>query len=549
MAKSSGFIGQYTKEQNDKIKVLVDKFDMENPDIASGMTADGKEKHTQAKLDLIKKEMGIKVSKIDASGYPKLDTTEGEALLKESSKIFKNISLDPRKLFSGGMDYVNSLKDVSDETHENNWKDIRAKEKLINLEKFIKKAGVAEQISALEHQKAINDAAGDASPRQEEELKFLYERKAIMEKMFTDREKDAKSRKAEAFTSRRERIMKATGIRDWDFEKQEYIPLEGDKEEEEKINETLMKRRKIFKRIWQKPMLKIKESVERNGGVFGAIGEFLEEGFTKLVEFTSKMLGYLKKAFIYLGLMLLALFVLYRVFKNAGVREALAKIWEDTKVFYQNYLLPPLLMVWDGLSQIIQGFREGKFYLVLVGLLKIFGGLIIFSLQLMSLAFQIGLRLLWESLIGIGKWLFASGQGWKKTASKILYIAAAIAFIVAFFAGGWIPILVGAIMMGIAMLLEGLKFWSSGGTTTTSGLSVVGEKGPELVKLPIGSTVYSNPDSQKMLTSGGGTTNNITIQVSGRVGASDSEIKDIANKLSRELNNRMNRTGSAVSGF
>ena len=49
--------------------------------------------------------------------------------------------------------------------------------------------------------------------------------------------------------------------------------------------------------------------------------------------------------------------------------------------------------------------------------------------------------------------------------------------------------------------------------------------------------------------SNGGTTNNITIQVTGRVGASDSEIKDIANKLSREMNNRMNRTGSAVSGF
>jgi hypothetical protein len=49
--------------------------------------------------------------------------------------------------------------------------------------------------------------------------------------------------------------------------------------------------------------------------------------------------------------------------------------------------------------------------------------------------------------------------------------------------------------------------------------------------------------------SSGGTTNNITIQVTGRVGASDSEIKDIANKLSREMNNRMNRTGSAVSGF
>ena len=79
-------------------------------------------------------------------------------------------------------------------------------------------------------------------------------------------------------------------------------------------------------------------------------------------------------------------------------------------------------------------------------------------------------------------------------------------------------------------------------------MQIVGERGPELVKLPRGSRVYDNQKSIKML-SGGGTTNNITIQVTGRVGTSDSEIKDIANKLSREMNNRMNRTGSAVSGF
>jgi hypothetical protein len=119
---------------------------------------------------------------------------------------------------------------------------------------------------------------------------------------------------------------------------------------------------------------------------------------------------------------------------------------------------------------------------------------------------------------------------------------------VAFFMGGWIIALGAAIVLGIAMLLEGLKFWADGGTTT-SGLSVVGEKGPELVKLPVGSRVYSNANSQKMLTSSGGITNNITVQVTGRVGASDTEIRDIATKVSREINLRMNRTSSTVSGF
>ena len=76
-------------------------------------------------------------------------------------------------------------------------------------------------------------------------------------------------------------------------------------------------------------------------------------------------------------------------------------------------------------------------------------------------------------------------------------------------------------------------------------MQLVGERGPELVKLPRGSRVYSNRESAGMLS--GGTTNNITVQVTGRVGASDAEIRDIANKVAREINVRMNRTSSTVS--
>jgi len=446
MAKSSGFIGQYTKEQNDKIKELVDKFDMENPDIAGGMTADEKEKHKQAKLDLIKKEMGIKVSKIDASGYPKLDKTEGEALLKQSSKIFKNITLDPRKLFSGGMDYVKNLKDVSDETHENEWKAIDERKELFKIEKKLKKAGVEKGLAARQQQIAINKAAGHDSPRLEAELASMSEHLAFLNDKFEGQRNLIQTSGKDKQDKRVKRLSSALGFKT--------------DEETEKFNETIMKRKKLFNRIWQKPVLKVRKSIEENGGVFAAIGDFLDEGLVKLVEFTSKMVGYLKKAFIYLGLMLLALFVLYRVFKNAGVREALAKIWEDTKVFYQNYLLPPLMMVWAGLEQIIKGFKEGKFYLVILGLLKIFGGLIIFSLQLMRLGITIALKLLLLSIVGIGKWLFGQGQSLKQTTMKLGYIASAILFLVAFFTGLWIPVLIGAIILGISMLLEGMKFWA-----------------------------------------------------------------------------------------
>ena len=44
-------------------------------------------------------------------------------------------------------------------------------------------------------------------------------------------------------------------------------------------------------------------------------------------------------------------------------------------------------------------------------------------------------------------------------------------------------------------------------------------------------------------------TNNITVQVTGRVGANDAEIRDIAQKVSREINSRMNRTSTTAVNF
>ena len=75
-----------------------------------------------------------------------------------------------------------------------------------------------------------------------------------------------------------------------------------------------------------------------------------------------------------------------------------------------------------------------------------------------------------------------------------------------------------------------------------SGLTVVGEKGPELVNLPRGSHVYSNNDSRQIAA---GSTNNITVNVQGRVGASDAELRDIANKVGRLISLEINRTTSS----
>tara|TARA_R100001510_G_scaffold57697_1_gene66927 strand:+ start:2474 stop:3952 length:1479 start_codon:yes stop_codon:yes gene_type:complete len=80
----------------------------------------------------------------------------------------------------------------------------------------------------------------------------------------------------------------------------------------------------------------------------------------------------------------------------------------------------------------------------------------------------------------------------------------------------------------------------STGGVSRGGLAVVGENGPELVSLPRGARVQNNANSMGARAGG----NNIHIHINGRVGASDAEIRDIANKVAREINIRMNRTGA-----
>ena len=98
-----------------------------------------------------------------------------------------------------------------------------------------------------------------------------------------------------------------------------------------------------------------------------------------------------------------------------------------------------------------------------------------------------------------------------------------------------------------AKSISGMLGFSQGGVVPRTGVHMVGERGPELVRLPQGSRVFKNSDTMSMM--GGGVTNNITVQVSGRVGASDAEIRDIANKVAREINTRINRTTTSVVKF
>jgi len=89
-----------------------------------------------------------------------------------------------------------------------------------------------------------------------------------------------------------------------------------------------------------------------------------------------------------------------------------------------------------------------------------------------------------------------------------------------------------------------VPFLAKGGDVTGSGLAVVGEEGPELVRLPRGARVHSNKESQALV-SNNPMHNTININVNGRLGASDKELRDLANKVGRLINKEINRTTSA----
>ena len=111
-----------------------------------------------------------------------------------------------------------------------------------------------------------------------------------------------------------------------------------------------------------------------------------------------------------------------------------------------------------------------------------------------------------------------------------------LAIIAMFGSGTWLA--VAAYTLGAAVAAAISKFVSpfASGGTVNSPLAIVGEKGPEIVNLPTGARVFNNNQSKSMMGS-----TSINVHVNGRLGASDTELDDIARKIGRKINLEMNR--------
>ena len=269
--------------------------------------------------------------------------------------------------------------------------------------------------------------------------------------------------------------------------------------------------------------------------------------FTKMIGPVLKSLGkFLLQAMLWGTVALIGLLTIVTIIKN------LWPYFEGTR----KLLVESLRQIWKGIYLIVTGvftmlsaalsgdwvrfFMEGL-WPVIQGLGYILTGVFGLALSAFTLQLEILFNMLMNPLTG--QW--RTSKDTFQIVSSIASIALLVLGIIAMFGSGtWFAVAAWMIGSAVAAAIGKVVSGFASGGTITSPLAIVGEKGPELVSLPRGSQVHSNSDSKSMT----GTTN-ITVQVQGRIGASDAEVKDMATKVAREINLRMNRTATATTRF
>ena len=308
---------------------------------------------------------------------------------------------------------------------------------------------------------------------------------------------------------------------------------------------------------------KAKTAIAANGGVM----KTLWKGIKKPMGMVWKVMKGAMMGMLYFMLFLVGAFLVFQIvkdiFKKAEVMETIMNV---------------LSGVFDGVKIILSGvfdifsafFGEGTFgeklSLLIGGIGKIFGG--------------IG-TILWSVLKGVG------AIAWKVVVSYVTFviniwkkiIKTVVKSVANLFTGVWdwlvdtwvalktwfmdtiwAPIDTHVIspitqfFTDMGELIDTALDWLGGGGlgfhtggTTQGGLAMVGERGPELINMPKGTSVHSNDTTKGMM--GKSTTNNVSVNVSGRVGASDSELRDIAKKIGRMVSEEINRTTSSSTNM
>ena len=259
--------------------------------------------------------------------------------------------------------------------------------------------------------------------------------------------------------------------------------------------------------------------------------------------------------FLYFTLFLAAAFIVFRLLKEAW--KQISKQFSEGKAVFSELvggIWTAILDVWTAATDMWEALNSGTMSEFIKS-----AGEFLWSLWLVAWAIiKVVLFGTWLVIKGLflGFWEWAKTSPGKVVAGVMAglaiwglwmlakwAVAELVAVTMAIIGGVPLAILIAIPIIAIAIAAaigNALGFFASGGIVNTP-LQVVGERGPELVKLPRGSRVHSNAESQKLVGSGG-STNNIHVHVNGRVGASDSEIRDIAKKIGAQLGREINRT-------
>tara|TARA_R100001463_G_scaffold133025_1_gene194093 strand:- start:5200 stop:6825 length:1626 start_codon:yes stop_codon:yes gene_type:complete len=203
--------------------------------------------------------------------------------------------------------------------------------------------------------------------------------------------------------------------------------------------------------------------------------------------------------------------------------------------------------IWEGVTTLWDGLMSGD-------LMKIIEGVWTIAWGALQVVIGIGMALLgslWEFVQAFAKEAvtkftefigraFSSWDGFKRNFGKIMLLITVVVGLIF----GW-PVALGLVFISalgwavkaIGNIIPGL---ASGGVSK-GGITMVGERGPELVNLPRNSRVHSNSDSRKMM---GNNQNTINITINAR-DTSDSELRRIADKIGSMVNNKINRSSSS----
>ena len=288
----------------------------------------------------------------------------------------------------------------------------------------------------------------------------------------------------------------------------------------------------------------------------------LSKAFDLIKVIASIALAYKKKALFAvakMAVMSARFFILFMLYASLAfiILKPIMPMLKEAFEWAINTLGFALSQLWEGLGFILEGismvfnaiFGDGTvfdllngFYTIFIGVVKVLWGILVGLIAPLP-AFLLGLA--WGAIKQIGKWFMNLISGTKNTMKAVTQGIILLGLIYAF-SVGFPMLLAGAIAVGVYALSKKIFGFSEGGTTR-SAVSLVGEKGPELVRLPTGSRVTSNKNTVKQLNSSP-STNNINITINAR-DTSDSEMRRIADKIANIVNNKVGRSVSQSNTF